>query len=142
MMIVTLKNVLRQQWSLTQELDQTPYAGGPEKNDKPLTSRQAEQLREELDKAIKRNKPILWILFALIVLLLLATVATAFANLGSSRGMDWVSATSGGILAFLIPSAMKVWREITRLEMMVAVATLVQGEALTALIRLLLEGMG
>ena len=141
-MIVTLKGVLRQQWVRTQELDEKPYAGGPEREDRALTPQQAKQLREELNKAIQRNKPILWVIFTLIALLLLATVAGAFASVGSRQWMQWASLTSGGILAFLIPSAMKVWREITKLEMMVATATVVQGEALTGLIRVLLEGTG
>jgi hypothetical protein len=143
-MIVTLKDVLRRQWAQTQVLDESAYAGGPEEKpqekDKPLSPAQAKQLRDELNKAISRNKPVLMIVFALIALLLLATVATAFAAVGSAKGMDWASLASGGILAVLIPAAMKLWREITRLEMMVAVATRVQGEALTGLMRLLLEG--
>jgi hypothetical protein len=143
-MIVTLKDVLRRQWVQTQVLDKSAYAGGPQEKpkekDKPLSALQAKQLRDGLNKAISRNKPILLIIFALIVLLLLATVAAAFAAVGSVKGMDWASLTSGGILAVLIPAAMKLWREITKLEMMVVFATMVQGEALTALMRLLLEG--
>ena len=143
-MIVTLKKVLRNQWVQTQTLDKRAYAGGPQESpqekDKPLSSAEAKALRHDLGKAINRNKPVLFIIFALIALLLLATVVTAFAAIGSTKGMDWASLASGGILAFLIPAAMKVWREITKLEMMVAFATRVQGEALTSLMRLLLEG--
>jgi len=138
-MVTTLKAVLQKHWALTQHLDQAAYAG-TRRNDRPLDQAQAAQLRQDLSQAIQRNKPLLWILFALIAVLLLATVVTAFPWAGPSTGRGWLSLTSGGILAFLVPAAFRMWREITSLEMMAAVATTVQGEALTALMRLLLEG--
>ncbi|MGA2258664.1 MAG: hypothetical protein ABSG53_28695 [Thermoguttaceae bacterium] len=139
-MIVTLKSVLRHQWESTQGLDRTPYAGGGKKKDRPLTPDDASQLHDDLKSAIRRNKPILWVVVALIALLLLAATYTASVRARTPGGVDWLSLSSGGILAFLISAAMRVWREVTRLEMMAAVAARVQGEPLTALIRLLLEG--
>jgi hypothetical protein len=131
--------VLRKHWAATQALDKEAFAGGPRRPDRPLTAAQAEALRGDLSAALHRNKAMMWIAISMIVAFGLAVLYVMLFRLSDAGLAKWMSVASGGICAFLVPAATKIWREVYRLEMLIVFATAVQGEALSALLRELLE---
>jgi hypothetical protein len=134
----TSKSVLRKHWEATQALEKEALAGGA-RADKSLTAEQAAALRTDLTAALRRNRGLMWIAMSLIVLLGLATIYVLLFRLSDASLVKWVSLGSGGVCAFLVPAATRIWREVYRLEMLIVMATAIQGEALAALLRLLLE---
>ena len=138
MIIKTLKDVLKKTWESTQDVDNRPKAGSSF-SDRPMSSKDALNLKIELENALRRNKPILWLALFFMVISFFSMIYILF-NIETIAGIkELVVSTNGGIFAFFLTWSFKIWREINSLQMLIPVATIVQGEALTSLIRILSE---
>lgn len=132
----TLRSILGDWWlDITDQRDVT--AGGGDIIP-TLSSRDAARLRTALRRAIRGNQCWFSVIFALAVLLVVMTAVAPFL-MDAQWLPGWLRrSTGGGALIFLIILAW-LWREITALEMMVVIATYLQGKAMADLVAVVRE---
>ncbi len=103
-----------------------------------LSPQDAARLRTALRRAIRANRRQFTVIFALAALLVVMTAVAPVLMHGQSPP-GWIRGLAGGgTLAFLI-LLVWLWREITALEMMVVIATHLQGNAMADMVAVVRE---
>ena len=132
----TLRSILGDWWlDVTDQRDVT--AGGGD-TVPTLSPQDAARLRTALRRAIRVNQRWFGGIFALTTVLVIVTAVAPLLMDGQSLP-GWIrGSTGGGTLVFLIILAW-LWREITALDMMVVIATYLQGDAMASLVAVVRE---
>lgn len=132
----TLRSILGDWWlDVTSQRD---VKAGNSGTAPTLSSRDVDRLRKSLTGAIRANRGQFQVIFALAALLVIMTAVAPLLMDGQSPPA-WVrSLAGGGTLVFLIV-LLRLWRETTALEMMVIIATYLQGEAMVSLVAVIRE---
>lgn len=104
-----------------------------------LTEKRRAELRNRLDGVIRRNALAFWLAVAMTVGLFVAFLLAVFLPLPSLATNKAFASAFGGVSAMLIYRMTTLWREKTATELLLELATSLEGPALTTVLRVLAD---